>query len=117
LVEQPLERLRRLMVDPTGIAEPRQIVSLLAQIPLAERNEPICHFADAVIARTGDVHHASTAHRAVAVAVALTDDPDALFALMSSWLGIALNHREPALFVELHQRASASVEPMATASR
>ena len=103
------------MVDPTGIAEPRQIVSLLAQIPLAERNEPICHFADAIIARTGDVYHASTAHRAVAVA--LTDDPDALCALMGSWLGIALNHREPALFVELHQRASASVEPMATASR
>jgi len=108
VVEQPLERLRRLMVDPTGIAEPRQIVSLLAQIPLTERNEPICRFADAIIARTGDVQHASTAHRAAAAA--LTDDPDALCALMGSWLGIALNLRDPALFVELHQRSSALVE-------
>jgi len=108
VVEQPLERLRRLMVDPAGIAEPRQIVALLALVPATERNEPICRFADAVIARTGDVRNASVAHRAAAVA--LTDDTDALCALIGSWLGIALNLRDPTLLLELRQRASALVD-------
>ncbi len=105
--EQPVERLRRLMVDPAGIAEPRQVVALLALVPVAERNEPICRFADAIVARTGDVQIASAAHRAAADA--LVDDTDALCALIGSWLGIALNLRDPALLVELRQRASVLV--------
>jgi len=96
------------MVDPAGIAEPRQVVSLLAQVPAAERNEPICRFADAVVARTGDVRTASAAHRAAADA--LTGDTDALCALIGSWLGIALNLRDPVLLVELRERASVLVE-------
>jgi len=108
VVEQSLERLRRLMVDPSGIAEPRRIVALLALVPAADRNEPICRFADAIIARTGDVQNASAAHRAAADA--LIDDTDALCALIGSWLGIALNLRDPMLLVELRQRASALVD-------
>ena len=107
VVEQPVEHLRRLMVDPAGIAEPRQVVALLALVPDARRNEPICHFADAIIARTGDVQIASAAHRAAADA--LVDDTEALCALMGSWLGIALNLRDPSLLVELRQRASVVV--------
>ena len=107
VAEQPVERLRRLMVDPSGIAEPRQVVALLARVPAAQRNEPICRFADAIVARTGDVQIASAAHRAAADALA--DDTDALCALIGSWLGIALNLRDPALLVELRQRASVLV--------
>lgn len=103
-MEQPIERLRRLLVDPTGVAEPGQIVSLLAQIPAAARNEPICQFADAIVARTGDVQAASAAHRAAAES--LVHDPEALSALMGSWLGIALNLRDAQLLVELRQRAA-----------
>ena len=108
LVEQSIDRLRQLMIDPVGIAEPRQIVALLAAIPAADRNEPICRFADAIVARTGDIQVASDAHRAAAEV--LVDDTDALCALMGSWLGIALNLRDAQLLVELHQRASALVD-------
>lgn len=108
MVEQPVERLRRLLVDPVGIAEPGQVVSLLALVPISQRNEPMCRFADAIVARTGDVQIASAAHRAAAES--LVDDPDALCALIGSWLGIALNLRDPGLLIELRQLASTLLE-------
>ena len=126
----PLEDLRQLMVGVSGVAEPRQVAALLANIAAPHRNDPICQFADAIIARTGDIHTASAAHRRAADSLAgeslageslaadsssgdsssaesIAGDSIALCALLGSWLGIALNLKDIGLVLELRERAAA----------
>lgn len=99
-----LDDLYAALVHGDGVAEPRQLSRLLAQISASQRGAPICRFADAVITRTGDLGAADIAHRSAAKA--LSDDPLALCAVLCSWLGIALNRQDLTLVGELRQRAA-----------
>jgi DNA-binding SARP family transcriptional activator len=92
-------RLRALLVDGRGIAEPRTVAAALAAVAPDRRHDPICRLADAVIARTGDLTAADPVHRAAAEAVA--DDPPALAVALSSWIGGALARRDVAVLGEI----------------
>lgn len=100
-----LHDLYQALVHSDGAAQPRQLAQLLGRVPRERRDEAICRFADAVIARTGDIAAADIAHRAAATALA--SDPAALCAVLSSWLGIALVRRDVELIFELRERSVA----------
>lgn len=97
--------LRSLLVAGDGSAEPRAVAAALAGVPTHRRDEPICRFADAVIARTGNLAAADIAHRRAASA--LEGDAAALCAVLCSWLGIALNRQDLSLLLELRERGDA----------
>ena len=96
---QGVARLRALLVDGRGIAEPRTVAAALAEVPVTLRQEPICRLGDAVIARTGDLAAADPVHRAAAEALA--GDPPALAVALSSWIGGALARRDAAVLGEI----------------
>ena len=105
------EAIRQLydsLVSGVGAGEPREIARLLGSVDRNNRQQPICRFADAVIARTGDLHAANVAHRCAADA--LVDEPEALGALMCSWLGVALNLGIVEIIVDIRARAVALLD-------
>ena len=79
-------------------------MKLLAAVPSSLRHEPICHFGDAVIARTGNLEAANRAHRATADV--MQDDPDALCAVLCSWFDVALNLGQLEVVLELRERCT-----------
>jgi len=101
----PLATLRNLLVVGAGSAEPRAVAAAVAGVPAARRDESICRFADAVIARTGNLAAADIAHRRAASA--LEGDAAAMSAVLCSWLGIALNRQDLGLLLELRERGAA----------
>lgn len=81
------------------------IAATLGALPLDERSAPAARVAMAVLARTGDLDAAVTAHRHAADVCG--GDPELLGSLLGSCLGLAFNRGEPALFVELLERGEA----------
>jgi DNA-binding SARP family transcriptional activator len=104
-VASAVEQIEEMLVRSSSAVEPRQLASLLAAVPLAERSSPICLFAHAVLAITGDARAADAAHRRAADALA--DRPEALVAVFCSWLGVALNLADLELVIELAGRSDA----------
>jgi DNA-binding SARP family transcriptional activator len=92
-----------MLVRSSTAVEPRQLAGLLASVPLDERSSPICLFAHAVLAITGETRAADEAHRRAAEALA--DRPDALVAVLCSWLGVALNLADLQRVLELADRS------------
>ena len=100
-----MEQIEEMLVHSSSAVEPRLLATLLASVPLEERSSPICLFAHAVLAITGEARAADAAHRRAADALA--DRPDALVAVFCSWLGVALNLVDLELVIELAERSRA----------
>lgn len=105
VVASAVDEIEEILVRSSAAVEPRRLALLLAEVPLDQRTSPICLFAHAVLAITGDARAADVAHRRAAEALA--DRPDALVAVFCSWLGVALNLADLDLVIELADRSRA----------